>query len=233
MVQGGGSRDYHTQYVVSGLDGPLTACDIPIHHIDGVNGDVSILATAYSEDTGTTHGPDGVTKRPLARGESSYREIRGNLQARFCRTDLTLEGIAGRVDVENEFGKTVWRSDRPLAAMDHRVFSQSGPIEVRFSPSAPGALPLALATECGTIRLPQGKGDLEDVMYSGSIGDVTRRSWRAFFTGRGNHRLGDLSDSPLGRIAAAVRGERRPKGIDIISRAGTISYEPIVGAAGR
>jgi hypothetical protein len=231
MVQGGGNRDYHAQYVVSDLDGAFTASDIPIHRIDGVRGDVSILATAHAEDVGTTHGPDGVTKRPLARGEASYREIRGDLQARFCRTDLTLDGIAGRVDVENAFGKTAWRSDRPVAAMDHRIVSQSGPIEVRFSPAAAGPLPLALATECGTIRLPQGKGELEDAMYGGSIGDGTRRSWYGFFSGQGNRRLGNLPDSPIGRIAAAVRGERRPKGIDIISRAGTITYEPIAGGA--
>jgi hypothetical protein len=231
MVQGGGTRDYRAQYVVSNLDGPLTASDIGIHRIDGVAGDVSILATAHAEDIGTTHGPDGVTKRPLARGEASYREIRGNLEARFCRTDLTLEGIAGRVDVENAFGRTAWRSDRPIAVSDHRIVSQSGPIDVRFTPAAAGTLPLALATECGTIRLPQGKGELEDAMYAGGLGDGPRQSWYGFFSGRGNRRGGDLSGSPLDRIAAAMRGQRRPAGIDILSRAGTITYETIAGVA--
>ena len=65
-------------------------------------------------------------------------------------------GIGGRVDVENAFGKTVWRSERPVAATDHRIVSQSGPIEVRFASSAPGELPLSLFTECGAIRLPRG-----------------------------------------------------------------------------
>ena len=136
------------------------------------------------------------------------------------------------MDVENAFGRTVWRADRPIAAMDHRVVSQSGPIEVRFSPAALGPLPLALFTECGTIRLPQGGGDLMSQMYHGSMGDVTSRSWHGFIKGHGEDRLGGLS--PLfERIPAAVRGERRPRGIDIISRAGTITYEPIAGGAGR
>jgi hypothetical protein len=232
MIQGGGNRDYHAQYVVSNLDGPLTTTDIPIHRIEGVKGDVSILATAYAEDISTSHGPDGVTMRPAAPGESSYKGIRGNLLARFCRATLTLEGIAGRVDVENAFGKTVWRADRPIAAMDHRIVSQSGPIEVRFSPAALGPLPLALFTECGTIRLPRGDSGLRSQMYHGSMGDVASRSWHGFVKGQGEGRLGDLS--PLfERIPAAVRGERRPRGIDIISRAGTITYEPIAEAAAR
>jgi hypothetical protein len=232
MVQGGGNRDYHAQYTVANLDGSLTTSGIPIHRIDGVQGDVSILATAYAEDVSTSHGPDGVTMRPVAPGESSYKEIRGSLHVRFCRADLTLEGIVGRVDVENAFGKTVWRSDRPIAAMDHRVVSQSGPLEVRFAPAALGSLPLALFTECGTIRLPRGDDGLLSQMYHGSLGDVTSRSWHGFVKGHGENNLGDLS--PLfERIPAAVRGERRPRGIDIISRAGTITYEPIGGAAGR
>ncbi len=229
MVQGGGSRDYHAQYTVANLDGPLTTSGIPIHRIDGVRGDVSILATAYAEDVSTSHGQDGVTMRPVAPGESSYKEIRGSLRVRFCRADLTLEGIAGRVDVENAFGKTVWRSDRPIAAMDHRIVSQSGPIEVRFSPAATGTLPLALFTECGTIRLPQGNRGLESRMFDSGMGDVARRSWHGFLSGQVDGRLGDLTGL-FTRIPAAVRGERRPQGIDIISRAGTVTYEPIAGA---
>ncbi len=232
MVQGGGNRDYQARYEVSDLDGPLTASDIPIHRIDGVKGDVSILATAYAEDTSTSHGQDGVTMRPVAPRESTYKDIQGSLLARFCRATLTLEGIAGRVDVENAFGKTVWRSDRPIAAMDHRIVSQSGPIEVRFSAAALGKLPIALFTECGAIRLPQGNSGLESRMFNSSMGDVTRRSWHGFITGRGEDRLGGLP-TLFERIPAAVRGDRRPQGIDIISRAGTVTYEPIAVAAGR
>jgi hypothetical protein len=69
-------------------------------------------------------------------------------------------------------------------------------------------------------------------MLHSSMGDVTSRSWRGFIKDHGENRLGDLSVR-FERIPAAVRGERRPQGIDIISRARTITYEPIAGAAGR
>ncbi len=108
--------------------------------------------------------------------------------------------------------------------------SQSGPIEVRFAPAALGKLPIALFTECGAIRLPQGNRGLESRMFNSGMGDVTSRSWHGFIAGRGEDRLGDLT-TLFERIPAAVRGDRRPQGIDIVSRAGTVTYEPIGGAA--
>lgn len=232
MVQGTGNRDYQARYDVMDLGGSLITSGIPIHHIGGIKGDVSILVTDYLEDTQTSHGPDGVTMRPVPPHESSYKDIQGHLLARFCRATLTLEGISGRVDVENAFGKTAWRSDRPLAAADHRIVSQSGPIEVRLSPAALGKLRLALFTQCGAVRLPRGNDGLQSMMFHGSMGDVASRSWHGFFTGSRNDRGGDLSDSLMLRLPAAARGDSRSPGIDIISRAGTVTYEPIA-VAGR
>jgi hypothetical protein len=64
-------------------------------------------------------------------------------------------------------------------------------------------------------------------MFNGSTGDVTRRSWHGFFSGTQDERHADFSRSLYTRVPAAVLGTRRPQGIDIISRAGTITYEPI------
>jgi hypothetical protein len=230
MVQGTGNRDYQARYEVMDLGGPLTTSGIPIHHIGGVKGDVSIVTTSYGEDVNTSHGPDGVTMRPVPPQETSYKDIQGNLRARFCRAALNLEGISGRVDIENAFGKTVWRSDRPLAALDHRIVAQSGPIEVRFSPAALGKLRLAVFTECGAVRLPGGNTGLQSLMFHGSMGDVISRSWHGFFTGNQNNRGDNPSDSLMMRLPAALRGEGRSPGIDIISRAGTVTYESIAGA---
>jgi len=230
MVEGGGNRDYQKRFEVVDLGGPLTASNIPIHRIDGITGDVSIIATAYAENTGSAYGP-GVSMRTVPPKESSYKNIQGGLLARFCRAELTLEAIAGRVDVANDFGKTVWRADRPIAAMDHRIVSQSGAIEVWFSPAALGKLRLTLFTECGAVRLPKGGNGLQSLMFSGSRGDVTTRSWHGFFTGDRNERRPELSSSLYERVPAAVLGKRRSQGVDIISRAGTITYEPIADGA--
>jgi hypothetical protein len=232
MVEGSGNRDYHARYEVADLGNSLTASNIPIHRIDGVKGNVSILVTAYAENSGTTHGPNGVTMRPVPPQESSYQNIKGDLRGVFCRADLNLDAVAGRVDVVNDFGRTVWRADQPIAAMDHRIVSQSGVINARLTPEALGKLRLALFTECGTVRLPKGDNGLQSLIFSGNIGDVSSRYWCGFFTGDRNARDIESTMRLYERIPAAVRGDRRPPGVDIISRGGTVTFEPIAGAEG-
>ena len=165
MIQGTGNRDYSARYQVTDLGGSLTTSGIPIHEISGVTGDVSIINTSYAEDTVTSHGPDGVSIRPVAPKPSFYKGIRGSLQVDFCRADLTLEDVGGRVDVQNDFGKTVWRTARAIAATDHRIISQSGAIEMSLPPKALGNLGLALLH--GVRQRPAASGrqrtPIEDV----------------------------------------------------------------------
>jgi hypothetical protein len=227
MVQGAGDRDYQARYEVTELAASLVTAGIPIHKIDGVNGDVSIVATDYAEDIRTHHGPDGITMRSVPPKETVYKRIAGSLRAQFCRADLTLEEIAGRVDVQNDFGKTVWRAVRPIAELDHRIVAQSGAISVQLAPAALGKLQLELFTECGSVRLPKGESGLQSLMFHGNIADVTSRSWHGYYSG-GADRSSESSPMLSGRLPAAVRGDRRPPGIDIISRAGTVTYEPVV-----
>ena len=70
-------------------------------------------------------------------------------------------------------------------------------------------------------------------IHHGGLGDPDNR-WNGFyFSGEENDRSVSLPDSLITRIPAAVRGEGRTPGIDIISRAGRITYEPTAGAAGQ
>jgi hypothetical protein len=232
-VEGSGNRDYQTRYDAVDLRDSFTASNIPIHRIDGVKGDVSIVDTAYAENSGTSHGPDGVAMRPYPPRESSYRNIQGDLRVWCCRADLTIENVEGRVDIANDFGKTVWRAVRPIAGSDHRIVSQSGAIDVRFAPAALGKLALALFTECGAVRLPQGDSGFQSLLGTVNTVEGTSRYWRGFFSAKAEERAGELMLSFRTRIPAAARGEKRPPGIDIISRAGTITCEPIgAGASG-
>ena len=65
------------------------------------------------------------------------------------------------------------------------------------------------------------------------LGDPDDR-WNGFyFSVEENDGSVSLPDSLIKRIPAAVRGEGRTPGIDIISRAGTITDEPTAGAAGQ
>ena len=182
-VAGEGDRDYEASYEVSKLTGSLSAANIAINRLDGVKGDVSIVATAYAGNTSTVHDDRGITMEPGPMPSADYQNIDGNLRVRFVRTDLTIGRVSGRIDVENDFGKTTWLANAPLGKHDHRIVSQDGPIEVRIGKSARGDLPLALYSECGIVHLAPGmKEGLEDSSFSSSFGDDVYRSWHGFVT---------------------------------------------------
>ena len=151
-VMGQGNRDYGSSYEINDLGGSFEADNVPIHRIDGARGDVSVIVTAYPGDSGTSMNGPSLTTQAYPPKASEYRKVRGALRVRACRVDLTLEGMEGRVDVANDFGRTVWVVDRPPAKVDHRVVSESGTIEVRIGKEMPGDLPMMLFSECGRAR---------------------------------------------------------------------------------
>src|SRR5262249_39734418 len=156
--------------------------------------------------------------------------IRGNLRARFCRADLSLERIDGRIDVENDFGRTVWSLDGVDPEKDHRLVTQSGTIEVRLGRDVPGKLPLTLFSACGPVHLADGRERkvLEPVMSHSASGDTAYRAWHGFVSLKHPERDGlALFD----RVAAALHGRSRKPGADVINRAGAILVvEPPGGA---
>jgi hypothetical protein len=252
-VSGTGNRDYHSIYELIDLGGGLTALDIPIHRLDKIRGDVSVIATAFAEDVATGHGGGSVSMRPDAARGSSYRDIQGNLRARFCRADLSLEGIGGKIDVENDFGPTLLVVDQPLAARDHRIVSQSGSIEVRLGPKGAGGLGLNVFTECGAVHLaggrnkPPGPGErgfqvvipgLEGVGFVQLMGhsfekDTVRRAWNGYYRKPGGKQDPGEQFEVFKRMAAALHGRERTPGLDAISRSGSVLVAGKVEQAGR
>jgi hypothetical protein len=223
-VVGEGDRDYQASYEVSKLTGAFSADNITIHRVEGVKGDVSISATAYNGNVSTAHDVRGITMEPGPISSADYRNIDGNLRVRFVRTDLEVERVSGRIDIENNFGHTTWLAETPIGKHDHRLVSLSGLIEVRLGKSALGELPLALYTECGIVHLAPGMNDgLQDSNFSSATGDELYRSWHGFVTPR------EANGGPLAlfeRVAAALHGRPREPGVDIISRGGSVRLLP-------
>ena len=224
-VVGEGDRDYEASYEVSNLTGSLSADNIAIHRVDGVKGDVSIVATAYADNTSTVHDNRGITMEPGPIRSAEYQNIDGNLRVRFVRTDLTVGRVSGRIDVANDFGHTTLQAETSLGKHDHRIASLSGPIEVRLGKSALGGLSLALYTECGTVHLDPGMNQgLEQSSFTSSAGDEVHRSWHGFVTTRSGSAGGlELFE----HVAAALHGRSRRPGVDIISRGGAIRLLPV------
>jgi hypothetical protein len=233
-VLGQGNRDYTTVYEVANLSGSLAADNIPIQRVDGVKGNVSVTATAYSENSSDGSTQDGVTLSLHDPKDSVYRDIEGDLRARFCRANLMIGDVAGRVDVENDFGDTVWQTDRELAQKaDHRVVSQGGAITLRLGPKAPGGLKVDVFTECGSLRRRSNAEEalnawFEHTMFETAEGDTVRRAWKSWTRRPGpqgsqpRHNWHEASQL-FGRVADALYGRPRSPGIDVISRAGTVT----------
>jgi hypothetical protein len=244
-VQGQGNRDYGSSYEVADLGGSLEADNIPIHRLDGVRGDASVIVTAYPGDSGTSMDGRALTIRSYPPRPSEYRNLRGALRVRACRVDLTLAGVEGRVDVENDFGRTVWVVDRPPAKADHRVVTQSGTIEVRLGKGLPGPLPMMLFSECGSVNLvdagdafpalkfssTRGNDVFESLMFSSGFGDTAARSWHGFYTKPPGEKGQPDSFAWMQRVPDALHGRPRSPGIDLLSRAGTITIAPADGTA--
>ena len=210
------------------------ADNFPIQRIDGVKGNVSITATAYGENKGTDHGPDGVTARAYDPKESFYRNADGDLRARFCRATLTIGDVGRRVDVENDFGDTVWQTDRELAQKAaHRVVSQSGTVTVRLGAKASGGLKVEMFSECGKVRRGSDvekalNAWFEETNFQSAEGDPVRRSWtsrtrRTGLQGDPPRRNWEESFARFRRVADAPYGRPRSPGVDVISRAGTVT----------
>ena len=240
-VQGQGNRDYGSTYEITDLGGSLEADNVPIHRIDGVRGDVSVIVTAYPGDKSSSMNGPSLTTRAYPPGASEYRKVLGALRVRACRVDLTLGEIGGRVDVANDFGRTVWTLDRPPARIDHRVVSESGTIEVRIGKDMPGDLPMMLFSECGAVNLVEagdkvpslkfsstnGNDVFESLMFHSGFDDTAVRSWHGFYSKKPGPRDPLDSFERMRRVAAALNGRPRPPGIDLLSRAGAVTLAPI------
>jgi hypothetical protein len=229
-VLGEGNRDFSTIYTVSNLLGSFTAENIPFHRLDGIRGNVSVMNMAYEENRSSGFGPDGQTSRSESPKASTYRDIHGDLTARFCRADLTLEEIEGRIDVQNDFGNIDWIINKKLGQkLDHRLVSQSGSIEVRLDDKALGDLKMSLFTECGILHLANGVRDFQSMMFNSMQGDVVRRSWHAQIRSKTPAGQRDPMESfeTFQRVADALHGRSRKPGVDVISRAGTITVVPV------
>ncbi|HVX60934.1 MAG TPA: hypothetical protein VHC19_10040, partial [Pirellulales bacterium] len=147
-----------------------------------------------------------------------------------ARSTLKLEAISGRIDVRNEAGNTELSSRlSPDAA--HRIVSECGRIEVHATAEALSKLPLLAVTGQGAVRTNADSTLLSGTNFTtGNPVDGSRRNWRGVKTNRVNLRGMEASHpfdpeaflEQARRPAAALAGEARSAGLDLISRSGAV-----------
>jgi hypothetical protein len=219
VISGDGDRDYDAKYEISNVRGSITSERIPLHRVSNITGDVRIDARPFVGNVSTTNDDRGITMEPGEMGRYQFQDILGNLQARFSRGDLSIGGITGRVDVENDFGRVAWLVDRPIAKLDHRLTSQGGTIEVHLAENMLNGLPLNLFTESGIVHMDPGMGkDLESPMFTGLTSAGILRGWHGFATKTAAEAKFDLRN----RLNNALEGHTREPGVDVLTLGGTI-----------
>jgi hypothetical protein len=179
---------------------------------------------AYLGNSGTRHADDTRTSYGFPPEDYSYQNIAGGFRGRFVQADLDLQGIGGRIDVQNEYGQTTLRLDKPLPNLAHRVITHGGRINVLATEGAFGDLPVLAVSECGVVRIGYNDRSFKDVSWTSTISGE-HRGWRGF------NRPPPSEKEEESHLAAFERFERLPKvlvgeersaGLDLISRGGSI-----------
>ena len=230
-IVGEGNRDYQATYEIRDVRGPVTARGVPLQVLENVRGDVAVVLTAFAENSSTGHRPDWRTHSNAEPGQYTYKEIEGDFRAWFCRANLHLEDVAGKVDVRNDFGDTVLVLPGKLAEAAHRIVSEAGHVQVKLGPDALGDLPVTALSECGRVKVADSVPSLDIFMFSTSGGsDGHRRSWGGFVTQRKRDPGGGIGADYFERFrrpAAILNGLDRSPGLDLISRGGSVRIEPL------
>jgi hypothetical protein len=211
-------RDYNAQFRIHGVRGKVTVLDFPVNLVEDIDGDVSITTPHDFANSGTQHANNSRLSfwyRPL---ECRCANLRGSLHARFGRMSVHLEGIRGRIDVENQFGDTTLALSQPLAAEPHRLSSVAGRLEVNADPAALGTLPVVLATHFGTIRT-NTRADEYPAFSFGASGDSP--AWRGF---RRVVNKGKEDPLEVFRVLDVLNGNNNPPGLVVKSQAGAITF---------
>ena len=168
-----------------------------------------------------------MSSRPMS--VITCKDVEGDFTASFLQTDLHLEGVAGKIDVRNDFGDTTLTAETALAKTRHRLVSESGRIEARFTSNGLGSLPIQALTICGTVRTNAPYSVIDKPQEATwPAADGTACTWRGMIS-RLSDSIGEnelVARSKI--IRAIVKGEDDYPGVDLLSRSGVIRilYEP-------
>ena len=212
-------------FEVRGLAGSLAARNMPLKTIRDVSGSIDLTYTMVLDDGrgGTLHEGGMRNMYPGHVAAVEVENIAGSVKLWFGRADLLLRDIGGAIDVRNEFGNTRLVATKPLAAVAHRLVTESGRVDVELSKEAAAAVPIVAVTNYGGIKtnLPQSGFDDFHLVVSKDQGAGARRNWSGFRTkGKDEDQFATLALAE--RFLAILDNSQRTPGLDIISRGGSI-----------
>jgi hypothetical protein len=216
-------RKYDGSFAVRGVKGNVTINQAPVRALSDVSGNVRFIATSEFVNSGTRHVDDTRTFSHYETQATRIDRIGGDLLADFLRTDLWLAGIAGKLDVVNEYGTTHFTPGGGNAGQPHRIVSESGAIHVEGPAKDLRAMPLFAYTQCGKLHTNLSREVLDDLSFGTSH---PARSWQGFVTPSQER----FDFQRMERPAAILENRDRSPGLDLISHAGSITILATEGA---
>lgn len=209
-------RDYEGTFAIRHVKGSVSVHSVPFQQLEHVSGDVMISATADLANSGTSHFGGRRTFSPYAARESKINDVEGSVEGTFVRTNVELARVSGVINVTNDFGSTKLEINEPLSPGAHRVISQSGSIELTGTREILAAIPIHAYTECGQLKTNASRELIEEASF---LTGSPKRNWHGFVSPNGER----FSFSRFQRPSDAIEGKDRADGLDLISRAGTIT----------
>ena len=217
--------DARGRFEVQGLTGNLTCRSFPLQLIANVKGHINVESFSEFgvEGAGTSHRNDMREMTPARPYSVSVNDITDGVDLRFGRVNLNLKNIAGKIDVENEYGDTDFVATGKLTEAAHRIVSQSGRIDVKLSDEAWNAVPVVAVTNHGGVRTNIDRQQFSDFHLSGpDKHSRVRRDWSGFrkaIEGEDQLAIFNLLD----RFDAVSESKSRSNGLDLMTRSGRIA----------
>jgi hypothetical protein len=213
--------DYDARSRISNITGDVTVYNLTVHQLENVRGDVTLVRTAFEENSGTTHVGNRRTTYSGDPPSCTLRNISGDLQVQCTQAELQLENVSGAIRVRNDYGATTLVSDAALSDAPHSIVSESGSIDVRIPRGNAETFPLLMLTECGNVScLATDQQQLATRNYTSfSEPNYARRNWKGFIS-----QDQDLFDS-MDRVNKVLTDQLTAAGLHLINRGGSIRFQ--------
>jgi hypothetical protein len=218
-------RDYEGRFELTNHVGSVRVEHVPLQKIDQVQGDVRLLLTEEFSNTGTASRGDWRVTYAPAPSALACTNITGSFTAWCGRMKLKLAGLAGQIDVRNEFGDTELKLDRSISKHAHRVVSQAGRIDALVPRALLDRIPLFAATSHGKVETNVDRDVLDELNF-GTPGPEPGviRNWREFVS-KSETGSFEKQFATIVRMGLALAGEDRSPGLDLISRGGIVAVK--------
>lgn len=226
VIDGEGStdQDHLGSFTVKNLKGNLSARNFPLNQIHNIHGKVQMMAKQeFGRGGGGTSNHDDLRDMyPPPPMELSVSHITGPVFLRLGKCNLDLKELDGPIDIENDFGDTIWTNSRPLAKSPHRIVTESGSMNITLNHEAWDSGKILAATSFGFIRTNAKKDGFEEFRQTIAKSDGTGFvNWNGFETRDKDQKKERFRYPPVGQeiegILKEVQGENR---LNLINRAG-------------